>query len=351
MVQIDKKKYKIQTALIVGLGSIGMRHLGVMTELFPKIKIIAFRHNPESCNEIISGVSLSVSNIQDAIIEKPDIAIIANPAAMHLTIAMKLARAGIHLLIEKPLSTDSHGVEGLLNLCSSKKVKLMTGFNLRFLPCLAFLKVQVEQKKIGKILSIQAEVGQNLKQWRPGSEYSQGVSARKDLGGGVLLELCHELDYLIWIFGNVNWVIGSLSQQSNLNIDVEDTANILMEMKTETFNNNGIDAVLKMDFTRHDPSRNCTVIGENGTLKCDLLEGKVFYYCGIKGQWEELFSDKKERNYSFQLQLKSFVTSVEEDRESEITGEDGLLVLQIIDAIRDSNIKNQKIYIPKPINS
>ncbi len=346
MVQIDKKKHKIQTALIIGLGSIGMRHLGVITELFPNIKIIALRHNPESCNEMISGVSLSVSNLQDAISEKPDIAIIANPASMHLSIAIELAMAGIHLLIEKPLSKDSHGVEDLLNLCSSKNVKIMTGFNLRFLPCLAFLKKQVEQKKIGKILSIQAEVGQNLKQWRPGSEYSKGVSARKDLGGGVLLELCHELDYLMWIFGKVNWVIGSLSQQSNLNIDVEDTANILMEMRAEAFNNNGIDAVLKIDFTRHDLSRNCTIIGEKGTLKCDLIEGKVFFYCGIKGQWEKIFSDKKERNYSFQLQLQSFLTSVEEDHECEITGEDGLLALQLIDAIRDSNIKNQKIYIP-----
>jgi predicted dehydrogenase len=346
VVQIGiKNKHKVKKILIVGLGSIGTRHLQVIKELFPDIKIFALRHKSIKDSEVAEGIELSFVNVKEAIKQKPDMAIIANPSPMHLVIATDLADAGIHLLIEKPLSNNCEGVSELLSLSSARNIKLMTGFNLRFLPCLVFLKKQIDESKAGNVLSIQAEVGQNLSQWRPASDYSTGVSARKDLGGGVLLELCHEIDYLAWIFGRVQWVIGSLSNQSNLNIDVEDTANIFMGLKAKAFNNNNIDVVLKMDFTRLDISRNVTVIGDEGTLKCNLINGEVSYYCGTKGCWEEIFLDNKERNYTFQLQLKSFINSIESDCEPEITGADGLLALEIIQAIRSSNVQDKKIYL------
>ncbi len=341
----NNKTRVIKKVLIVGLGSIGKRHLEVIKDFLPTIEVIALRHNLENCKKKKNDVDFSYNNIDDAILQKPDIAIITNPASEHVSTAIKLAKEGIHLLIEKPLSNDLNNIDDLLKLCFSKNIKLMTGYNLRFLPCLLFLKEQVEEKKIGKILSIQAQVGQNLKHWRPGSDYTSGVSARKDLGGGVLLELSHEIDYLIWIFGKVNWVMGSLSHQSNLKIDVEDTANILMGLKAKAFNNNDIDVILRMDFTRHDHFRNLTIIGEQGTLSCDLLEGKVDHYCHKSRSWKNIFLNKTERNFTFLAQIKSFIRSIEDDTSPQIEGKDGQRVLKVIDAIRNSSTKSQKIFL------
>ena len=139
--------------------------------------------------------------------------------------------------------------------------------------------------------------------------------------------------------------MGSLSHQSNLKIDVEDTANILMGLKAKAFNNNDIDVVLRMDFTRHDHFRNLTIIGEQGTLSCDLLEGKVDHYCHKSLAWKNLFFNKTERNFTFLAQIKSFIRSIEDDTRPEIEGKDGQRVLKVIDAIRNSSTKSKKIFL------
>mgnify|MGYP001390393132 CR=1 FL=1 len=120
MVQIGiKNKHKVKKILIVGLGSIGTRHLQVIKELFPDIKIFALRHKSIKDSEVAEGIELSFVNVKEAIKQKPDMAIIANPSPMHLVIATDLADAGIHLLIEKPLSNNCEGVSELLSLSSA----------------------------------------------------------------------------------------------------------------------------------------------------------------------------------------------------------------------------------------
>ena len=82
----------------------------------------------------------------------------------------------------------------------------MTAYNLRFLPSLQAYRERIQFGVIGKVLSVRCEIGQYLPSWRPGSDYRQAVSASRALGGGALLELSHEIDYLRWIFGEVAWV-------------------------------------------------------------------------------------------------------------------------------------------------
>ena len=123
----------------------------------------------------------------------------------------------------------------LINICQSKKIALMTAYNLRFQPSLQEFRKQIKQQRIGKILSVRVEVGQYLPNWRPESDYRKGVSAQKKLGGGVLLELSHEIDYISWIFGDYKWVKAHISKQSNLEIDVEDTAYLLLGFKPDKY--------------------------------------------------------------------------------------------------------------------
>ena len=171
---------KIQTVLIVGLGSIGRRHLEVIRSLFPGINIIALRHNQFDNYDLkILGLTQCVSSISDAIELNPQVAIISNPASKHIEIAKKLAKKGVNLLIEKPISDSSKGVLELIEICYQNSVILMTGYNLRFLPSLMEFRNLIQSKKIGKIYSIRSEVGQYLPDWRPELDYKLSVSAQK----------------------------------------------------------------------------------------------------------------------------------------------------------------------------
>lgn len=330
-------KHPINTVLIVGLGSIGKRHMRLIKKLIPHIRLIALRHDKNSLGENEPAIDATFFSLDAAIKEKPDLAIISNPAPFHVSTATQLANSGIHLLIEKPISHTLEGVANLISVCRDKNLKLMTGFNLRFLPCLRFFKSSLEKNIVGKVLSVRSEIGQNLEKWRSGLDYSSSVSARKELGGGALLELSHEIDYLLWIFGDIKWVMSVLSKQSDLEIDVEDSANILMGINSGNQDNKITTASLNIDFIRHDDARNCFAIGEAGTLKCNLLSGSVHIMKKGEDNWKKIFSEPVDQDYTYSYQLRNLISSIENHNELEANGEDGLKALKVIDATRHSS--------------
>ncbi len=335
---------KITRLLIVGLGSIGKRHLKIANELLPNAKIAVLRH--VSCNELPDlKIDSCFTNTEDALNFKPEAAIIANPASHHIEIAMLLANAGIHLLIEKPIAHNLHGVAELVELCQKRKLTLMVGYNLRFSPSLIIFKDCINNK-VGEKFSIRTEVGQNLISWRPGSDYRNTVSAQKKLGGGVLLELSHEIDYLQWLFGTVVWVKSHVSRQGNLEIDVEDTANFLLGFKKNK-NAKEIVANVTLDFIRHDATRQCLVVGEEGTLRWDGIKGDVDFFPANGDSWEMIFSENPERDLTYKEELKNFILCVHDGNKPLVTGEDGLYALTIIEAINKSSDIGKVVYLEK----
>ena len=184
----------IDRVLIVGLGSIGKLHLRLARELLPDADIRVLRH--QACASIPEHSDGCFSSIKDAVAFAPQLAVIANPATYHLSVAMELAQAGVHLLVEKPLAAALDGVSQLLQTSDKLGVVLLTGYNLRFLPSLQRLRDLLNEHVIGSVLSVRCETGQYLPAWRPDTDFRQGVSARRELGGGALLELSHEIDYL-----------------------------------------------------------------------------------------------------------------------------------------------------------
>ena len=337
---------EIKTLLIVGLGSIGRRHVRLVKFHFPNINIVVLRHQKCNSSDIKQlGLYKCVTSVNDAIKLKPQVAIISNPASHHIEIARKLANNGINLLIEKPISDSSKGVKELIDICYQNKVILMTGYNLRFLPSLIEFKKQIHSGKIGKIYSIRSEIGHYLPNWRPEMEYSSSVSAQKILGGGALLELSHEIDYLLWIFGKVDWVKSHVSKQSDLEIDVEDSAHVILGFKE--FDGSVLTASLNIDFIRHDVTRRCFAIGEKGTLLWDGVKGRVELYKKSKKDWELLFSSSPDKDFTYMEEIKSFLSSVESNRKPNISGEDGLQVVNIVESIKESSSKNLMVFCQK----
>ncbi len=332
----------VSRVLVVGLGSIGKLHLRLARELLPHADIRVLRRGE---GELLLEHANGVFSIMDqAIAFRPQIAVIANPAPFHLSVAQSLADAGVHLMVEKPLSIAAEGVQRLIESCRSRGLVLLTGYNLRFLPSLQHFRDLLEQNVIGKVLSVRCEIGQYLPSWRQDVDYRQGVSARHDLGGGALLELSHELDYLRWIFGEVDWVGACLTRQSRLEIDVEDSVHLMLGFAPEADSHRLI-GTLSMDLVRHDTTRLCTSIGELGSLRWNGLTGTVELFEAGAKNWRELFRYQHQREDSYFAEWRNFLACIEEKSQPLVSGEDGLKVMQIIDAVRQASETGGRVVI------
>jgi len=325
----------IKTLLIVGYGSIGKRHAKLARGLFPYAKIIILRHKVSKKIKY-QYVDHCVTNLIDAIKFKPQIAVIANPASHHMDIAYPLAKLGIHLLIEKPISNSSKNILKLIKMCNSKKIILMVGYNLRFMETLKKFREIIKKDIIGKVLSVRSEVGSFLPSWRSSSDYTKSVSGIKKLGGGVLLELSHDIDYLIWLFGNIKWVNSTIHRQSNLKIDTEDTAHITLCL-SGTNKNTDIIANLNMDFFRHDATRFCKAIGQLGTLHWNAIDGTIKLFKKGAKQWKTIYKNEVNRDATYISEWKHFINCIKNNKKPIVGGKDGLEVIRIIEAIKKSS--------------
>lgn len=341
----------VDRVLIVGYGSIGKRHLSLARRMLPNADIRVLRHRDgDEVPELSNGC---FSDLESSINFGPQIAVLANPATLHVAVALRLALSGVHLLVEKPLSHSLDGVANLIEVCNSKRSVLMTAYNLRFLPSLQKFRELLNEHLIGKVNSVRCEIGQYLPSWRPDTDYRKGVSARRELGGGAILELSHELDYLRWIFGEIDWVKATLSQQSDLEIDVEDTAHLTLGFAS---NSNGryLVGTVNLDFIRHDTTRLCTVIGEAGSLRWNGLTGQVELFVPGGKEWSELFRHQHQRDDSYLAEWQHFLSCVYGLSQPLVSGEDGLRVVEIIEAARTSSLSGclaqvSKNYQPKGI--
>jgi predicted dehydrogenase len=290
---------------------------------------------PEFSNGCFSG-------IDEAIRYKPHLAIIANPAPFHIVTAQALAEIGVHLLIEKPLAASLDGVAHLLETCRKQHSVLLIGYNLRFLPSLQYFRELLLAGSLGRVMSVRCEIGQYLPSWRPESEYRLGVTARQELGGGALLELSHEIDYLCWIFGEVETVQAYISQQSRLDIDVEDTVHLILGFAPDS-NAHRVIGSVDLYLIRHDTTRLCTAICEKGTLRWNGITGEVLLYEEGSSGWRTLSSLPHQRDNSYLAEWQDCIACIDGHKTPMVTGQDGLKVLKIIDAARRSSASREQV--------
>jgi predicted dehydrogenase len=316
--------------LIVGFGSIGRRHCANLRQLAPDAEILVLRRYGVESDAALQDVQV-VRSLDEALSLAPDAAIIASPAASHVDDALALARQGVHLCVEKPLSHTLDGVDELTQECQRRSLVLMTAYNLRFYPPLQRLRDALLAGEIGRVLSVRAEVGQYLPLWRPGTDYRRGPSARRELGGGAILELSHEIDYVRWLCGEVVEVYCQSGHLSDLEIDVEDVAEILLRFA------NGAIGSLHLDMVQQPTSRGCRVVGTTGTLQWDGDTHRVQVWNSGLGSWRDLYPAMPlERNTMFIAELQHFLDCVNKKCLPAVGGTDGRRVLEIALAAKAS---------------
>lgn len=322
--------------LIAGLGSIGQRHLRNLLTLGVE-DILLLRTKNEPLEE---APHLPVfTRLEDALDRKPDAVIVSNPTAYHLDVALPAVEAGCHLFVEKPLSHTWDNVQALLDAVEARQVIGLIGFDMHFDPGLRKVRELILGGVIGRITAIQAQVGQYLPDWHPWEDYRLGVSARTATGGGVILDLIHEIDYVRWLMGDAKEVVSMNGHVSNLEIETEDTAAILLRF------GNGAIGTIHLDYVQRTISRTCRVIGDEGTIYWDLLTQKVTWYLASDKAWHEFSYAGFQRNDRFLAEMQHFLACLRGEAVPEVSLADGSRSLRVALAAKESEKLGKVIHL------
>ena len=312
----------VSTAMVVGLGAAGRRHAQTLKACLPEVRVVAVSHTADP----VPHVDLVVPGINDALQEQPQVAVIAGPATTRVEVALRLARAGVHLLLEKPVSVDLDGVHRLETIATGKGLTVAVGYNLRFFRPMLATKALVDEGVVGPLCSARLEVGQYLPDWRPGADYRTSVSARRALGGGALLELSHELDYVRWVMGQPTSVWASLARLGALELDVEDTVEMVVTFES------GAMASIHQDMLQRPAVRSARFVGDCGSIVTDLLSGTVTV--STPGQVPRLVNDPARADVSltYVSQMEDFLAAITESRQPRVPLAEGIGALELATA-------------------
>lgn len=302
--------------LMVGLGGIGQRHVRNIRSLIGfDSEIIAIRYSQnlqvltdqltiEEGGNLLEKYAIKVySDLEQGLDQKPDVVFICNPSSLHMPIALRAARAGCNLFIEKPLSNNLNKVEELKGIIESQNIKAVVGYQMRFHPCLLRLRSLIREQAIGKILTVRVEVGEYLPGWHTYEDYRQMYASRKELGGGVILSQIHELDYIYWLFGLPSRVFAVGGHLSSLEINVEDTVEILLEYNMVNYT---FPVSIHLDYVQRPPVRKCEILGDNGKILVDLGSLKLSVIDGQGILIETSSFEGVQRNQLFVKELNYF---------------------------------------------
>ena len=320
--------------LIVGYGSIGKKHLENFLQ-FKDIQLTVYtkRNDLQLLRE--NGIKISDS-LTECLKENPDVGVITNETSLHIPIAIKLAKEGLDLFLEKPLSNSLKDVEKLRAIVKKKKLITQIGCNLRFHPCIKKIKSLIEHQKIGRIISAQVQNYSYLPDSHRWEDYRKSYAARKDLGGGVILtNAIHEIDYLYWFFQEVENVISISGKFSDLDIKAEDYVSGLLKFK------NKIIGELHMDYFQRPDFRSCKIRGTKGEIYWNSDDNCVNIYNINKKKWETKFDNGFSHNLdtysSYVEELKHFLKCVKHRKETINDLEQGVRTLKIALAIKKAS--------------
>jgi predicted dehydrogenase len=330
--------------LIAGLGSIGRRHLRNLRALGENDIILLRSLKATLPNDELENFPVETDVATALKNHNPDTVIVANPTSMHLDVAIPAAKAGCHILLEKPVSGSLERVDQLTEIANRSGSRILVGFQFRFHPTLRKAAEIIATGELGKILTFHAHWGEYMPNWHPWEDYRQTYAAREDLGGGVIRTLTHPLDYARWLAGEVTEVRAINGHVSSLEMNVEDVAEIGLRFAS------GAIGGVHVNYVQRPPVHRLEIVGTQGTLHWDNADGVLHFY-RIPQPFgessanppapviEQLAPPKGfERNMMFMEQMKHFVAVARGKAEPVCTLHDGIRALEMALEARGKSI-------------
>jgi predicted dehydrogenase len=296
---------------VLGQGSIGRRHTGILRDLGCDVATYdpAADSSAPSEAEALDGAAAAV---------------VASPSSEHERQALAAIAAGVPVLVEKPLALNAQGAQRVQRAAAESGVAVDVAMNLRHHP--GVRGVSAALGDIGRIVRASAWCGSWLPGWRPGTDYRASYSARRELGGGVLLDAIHEIDYVLWLLGPSRRAAGMTAHASSLDLDVEDVAQIHVEHES------GALSSIALDYLDREYHRGCRVVGEEGTIDWDWSRGTVRVH-GPGGLISE-HDAPADVAPTYVAQMERFI-SVARGEQPPLVGVAGALAaLEVVDAAR-----------------
>jgi len=272
-----------------GLGGAGQRHLRIFRELLPQAEMFAWRRtrktpvlNPDFT--VDQSASLDeryeielLGDIEKAWSRKPDLVVIATPSIFHADATVEAANHGADVFVEKPGAIDREQFRALESAVRENGVDYFVSFQRRFDPLVQRMRAILQSGELGPLMSVRVNVASHVPDWHPYEDFRELYACRTDLGGGVLRTESHEIDLVTWLFGMPKRVFGIVGRRGIHEIDVEDSAELLLD-----YHDFGVQ--INLCFMQRHLERKIIIIGQKGWLECDLIKQKLYQQNEINGE-------------------------------------------------------------------
>ncbi|MBI2145807.1 Gfo/Idh/MocA family oxidoreductase [Candidatus Woesearchaeota archaeon] len=328
-----KENLPQNNALVIGVGSIGLRHAQNLKA--KNMNVFLFDVDAEKARNAAGRYGFTfVEGITPEELKRQKAVFICTPTNYHIAPAKAALSAGCDVFIEKPIAVNtSPELEEIRIIAEEKENITLIGCNMRFHPAIQELRRVLSSEELGKIYSVHVYVGQYLPFWRT-IDYRQTYSAKAAEGGGMLLEGIHEFDYLCWLFGKVEGVSATIAKVSDLEIDAEDLAEITLKFKT------GILAQLHFDCLQKTKRRGYEVVGEKKTITWESIGNapekttiRIFGLPADPLKEKELIIDP---NYMYTQELDYFLSCVEKYSPTMNDIANSISTLKLVEAAKQS---------------
>ena len=319
------------TALIVGGGSIGKRHLRNVLASGRSAAVIETRADRRAEIAEKFGAAKLFTSLDEAVAaERYRTAFICVPTAFHLDPALRLARQGVHILMEKPVSHSLDGVLEVVEAIEGAKLVGMIGFCMRFFKPLMRAKELIEAGRIGRIVTARSFTGVHLPLWHPWEDYRTFYMAKKDQGGGVLLDECHAFDWMQWLCGPITGVFSVVGTFSDLEVSTDDVCEVIARFGSRAVGS------IHLDMVDRSARSEVEIIGTESTVLVDLEGHTVRLYDPRANRWEtETFPPSYDQMYVDEID--HFFACVEGRERPRVDLRAGYQVQRIIDACNRSS--------------
>jgi len=322
--------------LVLGAGSVGKRHLGNFSSLGCQVSTMDPR--PDRLEEAAKIVPLvhCFPHLDAAISHASEFSgmVVCSPPKFHVDQVVAFLERGVPVLLEKPASPDLASALLLDKIVRRKKVSLLLGYTYRWWP--PFIEMKRRLLEMGPIRHVRFVMSAHLADWHPWERYQDFFMASRELGGGALLDESHFIDLMIWFFGMPKVISGRVERLSRLEIETDDNVDLLCIYE------DNMRVSIHLDLYGRPHEKSVTVVGEKGTVQCLFDPNILRYSQDAAGKWDFTPFDC-ERNDMFLAEAREFLEVVAKRRTPSCTIEDGIHVLQCIEAARQSTTLERAI--------
>lgn len=323
--------------LLMGIGSIGERHAKNLKSLITDVSIDAYDASSERLAEVCKRNAIRPVD-KDAIDRAYDCVLVCTPPVSHVDLALRALHASSNVFIEKPLSSDLKNVKELWLLSQEKGLLAFVAYNFRFNRGLGLVRKMASEQAYGKVIHATAYFGQYLPDWRPWQDYKKSYTANKSMGGGIIFDGSHEVDYMAWMFGRPLFIQSNFATTNTLSADTEAIADVLLTFKE-------LPAYIHLDFVRREYRRTVELLCEKGVIYWSLSEDVVKTFDASTKQWNVARLNEGV-NDMYLSEISHVIECINSHKKSEVIDlENGISTLQLSDAIYKSGLTGQRISV------